>query len=540
MSWFVVDVESDGPIPTIYSMVCFGAVRVDDKLDKTFYGQTAPISAIYDEKALSISGFSREQHKNFDEPKKVMEEFAQWLKDNSKGRPIMISDNCLKYSTRIIVDKSFSHLKSYKKRNNTVEIYDIIKNKIDLPIPTYNFKTKKIEFKKIIKWYDNNYEDYWVKIKTNLNNNVPSYTKSHLLYVDNKGWVRADNICIGDTLLQIDTQPNEDQKQLLLGSLLGDATLNRREKRGRSWIIGHNNSQYVEYKFNILKELTNTNSTIKKIKNNRGFSSDNGILYIFRTKTLRFLSKNSKNDLLSIVEKLNYIGLTFWYLDDGSYNEYETKNGMSGYVRLHTEGIEYNILLKIKQILDKKTNLNWKIVLFGRGKYLLSLSVNDSDLFFKKIFKYIPQCMSYKIHSKYHKDIQKYNWNLTSDLTVFKEKVVKTTIENNSESKRYRKRNYCIDVEDNHNFFTTTGLVHNCAYDWQWINYYFHVNLGYNPFGYSGRRIGDLYCGMMNDSFAKWKHLRETKHNHNPVQDAKGNAEVILKMKELGLKIPKK
>lgn len=80
----------------------------------------------------------------------------------------------------------------------------------------------------------------------------------------------------------------------------------------------------------------------------------------------------------------------------------------------------------------------------------------------------------------------------------------------------------------------------NIAYDWQWINYYFHRYLGRNPLGFSGRRIGDLYCGMVNDSFAKWKHLRETKHDHNPVNDAIGNAEVLLKMKELGLKIPKK
>ena len=36
MSYIVVDVEADGPIPHIYSMVCFGAVVVDEKLDKTF------------------------------------------------------------------------------------------------------------------------------------------------------------------------------------------------------------------------------------------------------------------------------------------------------------------------------------------------------------------------------------------------------------------------------------------------------------------------------------------------------------------------
>ena len=77
----------------------------------------------------------------------------------------------------------------------------------------------------------------------------------------------------------------------------------------------------------------------------------------------------------------------------------------------------------------------------------------------------------------------------------------------------------------------------NPVYDWQFINYYFHYFLGKNPFGFSARRIGDLYCGMVKDTFAKWKHLRETKHTHHPVDDAKGNAEVLLKMKKMGLNI---
>jgi hypothetical protein len=79
----------------------------------------------------------------------------------------------------------------------------------------------------------------------------------------------------------------------------------------------------------------------------------------------------------------------------------------------------------------------------------------------------------------------------------------------------------------------------NIAFDWQFINYYFHMFHGSNPFGYSARRIGDLYCGLVKDSFARWKHLRDTKHTHHPVDDAKGNAEVVLKMKKMGLKIPR-
>lgn len=80
----------------------------------------------------------------------------------------------------------------------------------------------------------------------------------------------------------------------------------------------------------------------------------------------------------------------------------------------------------------------------------------------------------------------------------------------------------------------------NPAFDWQWINFYFHRFLGYNPFGFSARRIGDLYCGMVKNSSknGEWKaRYRKTKHDHNPVNDAMGNAEALLEMQKLGLRI---
>jgi DNA polymerase III epsilon subunit-like protein len=78
----------------------------------------------------------------------------------------------------------------------------------------------------------------------------------------------------------------------------------------------------------------------------------------------------------------------------------------------------------------------------------------------------------------------------------------------------------------------------NLAFDWQFVNWYFHVFLGRNPFGWSGRRIGDLYCGMVKDGYATWKHLRRTAHDHHPVHDAKANAEALLAMIDMGLKLP--
>ncbi|HWA27675.1 MAG TPA: hypothetical protein VG734_18610 [Lacunisphaera sp.] len=93
MSYFIVDVESDGPIPADYSMVCFGAIRFDDALATTFFGRTRPISDRFIPEALAVSGYSREQHAAFDDPAAVMTSFAAWLEQHSKGRPVFVSDN---------------------------------------------------------------------------------------------------------------------------------------------------------------------------------------------------------------------------------------------------------------------------------------------------------------------------------------------------------------------------------------------------------------------------------------------------------------
>ena len=46
--------------------------------------------------------------------------------------------------------------------------------------------------------------------------------------------------------------------------------------------------------------------------------------------------------------------------------------------------------------------------------------------------------------------------------------------------------------------------------------------------------------GLIKHTFnnpSKWKKHRKTKHNHNPLNDAIGNAEALLYLKSIGFKI---
>ncbi|MBC7922295.1 MAG: exonuclease [Ferruginibacter sp.] len=93
MAYVMVDVEADGPIPGDFSMVSFGAVLVDERLDQTFYGKLKPISERFLPEALSVAGHTREETLGFDEPAGVMRQFKEWLAQHCRDRPLFISDN---------------------------------------------------------------------------------------------------------------------------------------------------------------------------------------------------------------------------------------------------------------------------------------------------------------------------------------------------------------------------------------------------------------------------------------------------------------
>ena len=75
----------------------------------------------------------------------------------------------------------------------------------------------------------------------------------------------------------------------------------------------------------------------------------------------------------------------------------------------------------------------------------------------------------------------------------------------------------------------TTFVSDNPAYDFMWMADGFDRHNLANPFGHTARRIGDLAAGLEGHWLAtsRWKRRRRTVHDHNPVNDALGNAEAL-------------
>lgn len=68
----------------------------------------------------------------------------------------------------------------------------------------------------------------------------------------------------------------------------------------------------------------------------------------------------------------------------------------------------------------------------------------------------------------------------------------------------------------------------NPGFDWGWLNWYMWTYLGNNRLGWSCRRIGDLDSGMTGNLRShRWRKYKVTKHTHNALDDAMGNAEAL-------------
>jgi DNA polymerase III epsilon subunit-like protein len=83
----------------------------------------------------------------------------------------------------------------------------------------------------------------------------------------------------------------------------------------------------------------------------------------------------------------------------------------------------------------------------------------------------------------------------------------------------------------------------NAAFDWAFVNFYFHEYLGENPFGFGGIDIKSYYMGMTG---CAWEDTRSSRvscdltgpspHTHNALDDAIEQAEMFRHMRERAAK----
>lgn len=330
---------------------------------------------------------------------------------------------------------------------------DYINNK-QLPlIESYNERIKEFELKKITNIWKKGKREL---LELNISGRKIQCTDNHLFLTEN-GWKEASNIEIGELIKSsIDSDRhvrslNEDQKQIVLGSFLGDGHVQKIDKsRYRLSIIhGYKQKEYCSWKANIFKE-----SIIIVEKN--GYSQLPAVRFSTKSFGLNKELPKTKNICPQwVLDEIDARGIAIWFMDDGSKNR--VLNNLGGSATISTCSFDEDSQIRI---VKKFHDLGIKCHYAKYNNYY-SIYFNTDD--YKKlcdlIRPYIHENMLYKINYQENK----YIWNNEYENYGW-------LVLNNKNKTNISKEVYDIEIEDNHNFILAPihgkkvggPIVHNC------------------------------------------------------------------------------
>ena len=392
-----------------------------------------------------------------------------WLKtQGSIIRPILCYDIiCLDGETRICLSDG-------SKR----KVKDIVKNKECLEVVSYNEVTKKYENKKINGWHKNKYEEAnWMRVE--FENPLLSkhgslggwFTHNHK-FLTRDGYKEIQNLTDNDWILSGEYDLSYNAKQLILGSLMGDGSIHKRGKGSFSVTHTEPQREYINFKKEILQKDDIYSSSLERVMTRTIKNREYAINDIrISTKAVysisniySFVVENGKKTISKEwMDLIDPMGLAFWYMDDGTLSKkLDRKNGHVEFATFNMSRDKVEIIqsmlfdkYSISSVIDtiNPTEING----YKKIHYKLRLNNFESVKFWDLIKTYIPTCMDYKLpeifRGYYEENIKGYD----KEPLYIKVKTIKKI-----NKIKVPKTSFCIDVEDNHNFLTMSGIVHNC------------------------------------------------------------------------------
>lgn len=409
--------------------------------------------------------------KKHDNPK----EFPKWIVKTDETRienaPFYLQNTDPWIKTEKL-DGCFSYRMLVRTDRGEIPIGRIVKEKMNVNVASYNIEKNIIEYKPILDYHKIKVSKPTLKIGVGFRGkgNREKYiecTNNHRFYT-NHGWVEAKNLKVGDTIFHFSSKFPYEIKQLILGSLLGDASINSNSENGAYRCVHFTQSdKQLEY-FNYKKQFLGKYALGERTR----ISGYGSLMHDMHTTTnlelCNFLNKNCLRNGKKTVTKewlddIDPLGLAFWYMDDGCISNRED-NKLNERIIINSQGFSLNEHKLIVEMLYRKYNITASIGDKETYKgYTIILDTNNTERFCSLIAPYICDSMKYKLPKKYEKMHCVYdNFNFDEEESV-SETVVKSISAYDYTKVKGGQYMYDLTVEDNENYFVQSILVHNCS-----------------------------------------------------------------------------
>lgn len=319
---------------------------------------------------------------------------------------------------------------------------------------SYNSSTERLEWKPIINWFRNGRTTDFLRIRIPGQfggRRIVTITENHGIFTPN-GIRKARDLKEGDDIYIPGVEWSEEQYQVLMGTLLGDAHLELSAKtRLPCYQLLHSGKQRKYLKF--VRDQLNPGAVIRKRKDSDSYRfrfTNSSLINIYP----RFYKNKEKIVTEEVLEELDERGLAIWYMDDGYLSA-------GKFVELCTHGFGKEGNEIISEFLNKKWEVESKVYFAkpkkkSNGGYYIHMSKVGSARFLTLINDYIIDELRYK--TVYKKNRLRWKFNRGRD-TIVPAHIL--SIEKATKTQITHKTRFDIQVKDNNNYFAGPILVSN-------------------------------------------------------------------------------
>ncbi|HRY14445.1 MAG TPA: recombinase RecA [Candidatus Competibacteraceae bacterium] len=218
---------------------------------------------------------------------------------------------CFNYGARVVLADG-----------STEKIGKIVNQKRPVEVLSMDPETGRIEPRPVVKWFRNGATDEWLYFEAAAGGGSGrrkfTCTANHLIFTPN-GERRAGQLQIGDEVLVAAKHYalSEDQRQLILGSLLGDGSLRYASEQNVSFRVGHGEQQrsYCQWKWEILAPFAN-----KIGKTGKGFGFDTLPMRQLAELYKQAYGPEGRQISEAMLAALDARAVAVWYGDDGTFS----------------------------------------------------------------------------------------------------------------------------------------------------------------------------------------------------------------------------
>lgn len=356
----------------------------------------------------------------------------------------------------VIIDECLPHktyISTLDGKKQIGELYNRLKRGDVLPdVTTFNEELNCFESKKI--------EDVWCTGEKDvhyvvLNGKRKLKSTVNHRFLSNDGWKRLDELKIGELVLSnYNGQPyhqyiNDTQKNIVVGSLLGDGNVQKISKHiYRLRVIhGVKQKEYIEWKSEFF------NSDVIPVHEN-GYSKKDAYKFVTKTFPLSIDDLDKENKVRNLIPLLNEQSLAISWMDDANMDE------KYNHSRLYATAESYLNTKLLKNKINSKWSIKSKICdgvssTTGKQYYWLSFNKENTQKISNLLSQYIHKSMDYKLCPEDRGVFNDELWlNENNDLGCM--------VVTKEHSFHKKELTYDMTVQDNHNFIVTSSTMNDC------------------------------------------------------------------------------